>query len=128
VVSRWGRWAIVVLGVLGSVRPTDASSALLSSTPDPGATVPSPSRVVLQFNGRVETRQATVTLIGGPRQTRIQLVRPDAGDRPDLLIYPLPVLEPGPYRLEWKALSIDGQPTDGSLSFEVVAPGAAPRR
>ena len=56
--------------------------------------------------------------------TRIFLVKPRASDRPDVLIYPIPLLEPGRYRLEWKALSVDGHLTDGSFSFDIVAPDA----
>jgi methionine-rich copper-binding protein CopC len=84
--------------------------------------VTAPAQVLLRFNGRVEAGAATVLLAGGPRQTKIQLIIPQRSERPDVLIYALPPLEPGRYRLEWKALSIDGRPTDGHLSFDVVAP------
>jgi methionine-rich copper-binding protein CopC len=43
----------------------------------------------------------------------------------DMLIYTLPPLEPGSYRVEWKALSVDGHITHGVLKFEVAAPPAA---
>ena len=42
-----------------------------------------------------------------------------------MLIYTLPPLEPGPYRVEWKALSVDGHITNGVFKFNVGAPPAA---
>jgi len=115
---------VAVVLVLVATASASAHALLLESTPKADTAVTAPSQIVLRFNGRIETRLSAVTLIGGPRQTRIFLVKPRASDRPDVLIYPIPLREPGRYRLEWKALSVDGHLTDGSFSFDIVAPDA----
>jgi len=85
-----------------------------------------PSRLVLRFNGRLETGLSSVLLIGGPRQMRMLLLKNEAApEQPGMLIYTLPPLEPGRYRVEWRALSVDGHLTNGALKFEVVAPPVA---
>jgi len=78
-----------------------------------------------------ESRYAlsSVMLIGGLRQTRILLLKNEAPpERPDVLIYRLPTLEPGHYRVEWKAVSVDGHLTDGNLKFDVLPPASGPGR
>jgi len=103
-----------------------AHALLLESTPAGDTTVTAPSRLVLRFNGRLETSLSSVMLIGGPRQTRVLLIKNEATpEQHDMLIYTLPPLEPGSYRVEWKALSVDGHITNGVLKFEVAAPPAA---
>lgn len=105
-----------------------AHALLLDSTPKPNASVAAPPQVVLRFNGRIEAALSSVALVGGPRNAKILLLRPRRSERPDVLIYDLPSLEPGAYRIEWKALSVDGHLTDGVLKFTVVEPTARPAR
>ena len=109
--------AVAVVVLSGSAAL--AAGRLVESTPSDGAFVTAPTRIVLRFDGRINTHSSTVTLIGGPRKTKILLITPLASDRPDVLIYSLPQLESGRYRVEWKALSVDGHLTDGSLTFQV---------
>jgi copper resistance protein C len=115
--------ALVDLATASTVAP---HALLLESTPVADTVVIAPSRLVLRFNGRLESRLSSVMLIGGPRQTRVLLIKNEVTpEQRDMLIYTLPPLEPGRYRVEWKALSVDGHVTNGLLRFEVVAPSAA---
>jgi methionine-rich copper-binding protein CopC len=91
---------------------------LLESVPAAGETVTPPSHLVLRFNGRIEKRLSSVTLVG-PTGTMILLLRQESAP-PETLIYRLPGLNPGRYRAKWKVLSADGQITEGAVPFTVV--------
>jgi methionine-rich copper-binding protein CopC len=65
-----------------------------------------------------------VSLVG-PQRTIILPARQEIDAPPDTLIYPLPALEPGPYRARWKVLSADGHVTEGVLLFTVDGAAAA---
>jgi methionine-rich copper-binding protein CopC len=117
----------MTLLVLARAATVSPHALLLESTPAADRTVTAPSRLVLRFNGRLETGLSSVTLLGGPRQMRVLLIKNEATpEQRDMLIYTLPPLEPGRYRVEWKALSVDGHLTNGVLRFEVAAPSASP--
>jgi copper resistance protein C len=119
--------ALMTLLVLARAATVSPHALLLESTPAADTTVTAPSRLVLRFNGRLETGLSSVTLLGGPRQMRVLLIKNEATpEQRDMLIYTLPPLEPGRYRVEWKALSVDGHLTNGVLRFEVAAPSASP--
>jgi len=119
----------MTLLAFGGVGVASAHALLLDSTPKADTAVSAPPRLVLRFNSRIEARLSSVMLSGGPRQTRIPLRKNEAGlDQPDALVYRLPPLEPGHYRVEWKALSVDGHFTDGILRFDVVVPASASGR
>ena len=118
--------ALTTFLVLARAASVSAHALLLESTPAGDTTVTAPSRLVLRFNGRLETSLSSVMLIGGPRQTRVLLIKNEATpEQHDMLIYTLPPLEPGSYRVEWKALSVDGHITNGVLRFDVAAPPTA---
>ena len=112
--------SLLVVAVAATV--VSANTTLVSARPADGATVSAPARLVLRFNGRVETKGSTIVLAGGPRRTRVLLVTPDASAEPDVLAFKLPTLEAGRYRVEWTGLSVGGQPVVGGVSFEVVSP------
>jgi copper resistance protein C len=118
--------ALTTFLVLARAASVSPHALLLESTPAGDTTVTAPSRLVLRFNGRLETSLSSVMLIGGPRQMRVLLIKNEATpEQHDMLIYTLPPLEPGPYRVEWKALSVDGHITNGVLRFDVAAPPTA---
>jgi methionine-rich copper-binding protein CopC len=117
---QWGCAAgVASLVWLAPTPALQAHAILLESVPPAEASVPAPPRLVLKFNSRIEARLSSVTLIGGPRNTRVRLPSPRA-PHTDTLIYALPVLSPGQYRAEWKALSVDGHVTDGVVRFTVI--------
>ncbi len=95
---------------------------LLDSSPKPDEVTTAPGQLVLRFNGRIEGRLSSVVLIGGPRMTRIVLGTSGRSERADVMIYPLPSLAPGKYRVEWKAFSVDGHVTGGMLRFTIAGP------
>lgn len=124
-----GAIAWTVLLVFAAVAVASPHALLLDSTPRADTAVSAPPRLILRFNGRIEARLSSVMLIGGPRQTRILLLKNEAPlEQPDVLIHHLPTLEPGHYQVEWKALSVDGHLTNGILKFDVVPPASAPGR
>jgi copper resistance protein C len=110
---------IAPLLALGPVSVLYAHALLIDSVPKADASLPAPPQLVLKFNSRIEARLSSVLLVGGPRNTRVLLVNPDATAQ-DTLVYPLPELAAGQYRAEWKALSVDGHITDGVLRFTVI--------
>jgi methionine-rich copper-binding protein CopC len=119
---------LIQFGAIAFATTAAGHAILVDSTPKPGEETVSPAELVLRFNGRIEKRLAYVTLVGGPRNAKIPLVRSDPNAPPDALRFALPALESGVYRAEWKVLSVDGHLTDGVVGFRVVAPASeAPR-
>lgn len=97
-----------------------AHAIILESAPAQGSTGPSPRRLILRFNSRLEKPLCSVQLVG-PRQRGIALLRQEADARPDTLAYPLPALEPGEYQARWKVMAADGHVTEGTVLFTVTA-------
>src|SRR5689334_15536717 len=70
--------ALTTFLVLARVASVSPHALLLESTPAGDTTVTVPSRLVLRFNGRLETSLSSVMLIGGPRQMRVLLIKNEA--------------------------------------------------
>ena len=117
--------AVVVLSAIG-VRPAAAHNALLSTTPADGATVASmPTSVVLHFDlpsGRLGTSIAVLGPSGDIAAGDPQLVDGDVRQAVD------PGSPAGRYTVNWRVVSADGHPVQGSFSFSTAnrAPGSAP--
>ncbi len=109
-----------LVGVLALTAPiaSVAHPLLLESAPAAGATVSPPSRVVLRFNNRIETRLCRVGLVDEEGHRRDLAVVP--GDGVDRLVATTPALSPGRYRIEWQVLSADGHVVNGRFSFRVA--------
>jgi len=118
--------AAVALSLVALARPGDAQGhgIVIDSVPKHEETVAAPTRLIIRFNSRLEKRLCSVTLVG-PQQASVLLLRQESDAPPDTLIYPLPALAPGGYRVKWKVLAGDGHVTEGVLLFTVGA--AAPR-
>ena len=99
----------------------EAHAIILDSDPAHGASVPTPRRLVLRFNSRLEKPLCSVQLIG-PRQRSIALLRQEPDTTPDTLVYALPALEPGAYQARWKVMAADGHVTEGAVLFTVLGP------
>jgi methionine-rich copper-binding protein CopC len=97
---------IASLLTLGTCPDLAAHALLLESIPKAEASVP-------------EARMSSVLLVGGPRNTRVFLLMPEA-PAADTLVYSLPELAPGQYRAEWKVLSVDGLVNEGVVRFTVI--------
>ena len=115
---------VAILGIIwacsGPPPAAQAHAIILESTPAQGSTGPSPRRLVLRFNSRLEKSLCSVQLVG-PRQRGIALLRQEADAPPDTLAYPLPALEPGEYQARWKVMAADGHVTEGAVLFTVAA-------
>jgi methionine-rich copper-binding protein CopC len=102
----------------GAVADPAAHAIILASVPAAGeSTVSPPPYLVLRFNGRLEKRLSSVTLVGPPG---IPISLPEREAQPDTLAYRLPPLGPGPYQAKWKVLSTDGHITEGVVPFTVT--------
>jgi methionine-rich copper-binding protein CopC len=101
-----------------------AHSELTRSVPAPGAVLERPpGRIELHFTERVQVtalrlhRAATGREVPLPGRRSIREAQSEAVE--------LPPLDPGEYRVEWRALSGDGHTIGGSIGFRVAAPPAA---
>jgi hypothetical protein len=97
-------------------------AALVRSTPAPRAMLArAPERVRLWFNERLEPAFARVSVWDGQgRQIdrRDVLVGPED---PKALSVGIPALDPGPYTVRYRVLSVDGHVVEGSFRFTVRA-------
>jgi methionine-rich copper-binding protein CopC len=124
---RWMIGGIATAAV--ALASTAASHALLvDSIPKPDEVTTSPPELVLRFNGRIEKRLSSVTLVGGTGNTKVLLLASGTDGRPDTLRFALPALEQGIYHAEWKVLSVDGHFTGGVMRFTVVFRGSKTTR
>ena len=106
---------------LAAVSPAPGHAIIMASVPAADETVATPPPyLVLRFNGRLEDKFSSVTLVG-PKEATILLLRRETAD-PDTLIYRMPPLGPGRYQTKWRVLSTDGHITEGVLSFTVATP------
>jgi len=109
--------AAVLLGATAA----SAHSELSGSDPAEGARLArAPERLELRFNERVQVTAVTLRDAAG-RATRVSLP-PDTTPRAVERVA-APPLAPGPWRLEWRAISADGHPVSGTIRFSI---GPAP--
>lgn len=107
-------------------RPARAHALVVSSDPPAGARLAAaPERVVVRFNSRIDATRSRLALVPATRgaaaaaQTLPLEIAP-ATD-PTLLEAPCPPLAPGPWRLRWQVLAVDGHITRGDIAFEIAA-------
>lgn len=96
-----------------------AHAIVVSSQPAANAVVHGTTvEVVVRFNSRID-----------PVRSRLLLVRADGSSTtlelndtpsPDMLATTVGELAPGPYRLRWQVLAIDGHITRGDIPFTVA--------
>jgi len=73
---------------------------------------------VVRFDGLVDHRQATLTILQNGRAVRT--MRPSLNAAANVLSASTPRLPPGAYQLAWSVLSVpDGDRTEGSIAFTV---------
>ena len=122
---------LMILGMIGAcstgLLDAYAHAIILESTPRHEEALPSPKRLVLRFNSRLEKPLCSVQLVG-PRQKTIALLRQEPDSPADTLAYALPLLDPGAYQARWKVMAADGHVTEGIVLFTVIAPEPAGKR
>ncbi|WP_448190983.1 copper resistance CopC family protein [Azospirillum sp. sgz301742] len=100
--------------------PASAHAVVQEAHPADGAVVPPDTDVRLRFNSRIDHARSRLTLSSG--KANAVAVPPAADVPPDTLAARLNGLAPGPYRLQWQVLSVDGHITRGEIRFSVGAP------
>jgi methionine-rich copper-binding protein CopC len=110
--------ALLLSGV--GVTASLAHPILLASTPEAGSVVSRvPARIVLRFNNRVEKALCRVALVtSGGRATPLDVAAGEGSDAE--VVAAMPAIEPGTYKVEWRALSADGHFVSGSFSFRLA--------
>lgn len=115
------RLAVAVVLAALAATPAMAHSELRRSVPEQGAVLAAPpERIELTFNERVQLTALRLRRVGGgeialPDRRAIREAREENAR--------LPPLDPGEYRLEWRAISADGHPVGGVIGFSVAPPG-----
>jgi methionine-rich copper-binding protein CopC len=94
-----------------------AHSELRRSVPASGAVLAAaPERFELHFNERVQVTAIRLFRDGG---AEIPFPARRAIREAEAEILPAPALDPGAYRIEWRAISRDGHPVGGTIRFAV---------
>ena len=112
--------ALVLLALL-SVAPQVIAHAFLDhAAPAVGSTVRgSPNVVKIWFTQNLEPAFSTVRVLDKDgKQVDKKDKRVEASDR-TVMSVSLPPLQPGNYRVVWRALSVDTHVTEGDFTFEV---------
>ncbi|MFL5384059.1 MAG: copper resistance protein CopC [Longimicrobiaceae bacterium] len=120
----WISAALAAALVLASPMAARAHAGLASSAPAAGDTVAAaPRRLLLRFTEPVEAAQSGLVLLTWDGRA-VTLVPGRDPEDVAALEASLPALEPGGYRVQWRTLSADGHPVDGSFVFYVGGSGA----
>ena len=79
----------------------------------------SPTEIRLQFSEKIDPKLSQITLLdgkGNPIEGQL------SSDGEKTLVYKVPELKSGVYKVEWKVLSADTHVVDGSFRFSVAVP------
>jgi methionine-rich copper-binding protein CopC len=124
--------AICAVLTLSGAVTAFAHPRVVSAQPAVGGTVKTaPSEVTIRFNEKLESAFSSVVVRDS---TGKQVDKGDgAVDKKDRLLMrvSLQPLTPGTYKVEWRALSVDGHKVNGDFTFQVGEQGAGigmPRR
>jgi len=115
---------LTVLFLGAGMAPAQAHDALVSSSPRPGAVLPTaPSAVELDFTG-TPLPLGTQVLVVGPDGEQVSVGAAEIRDTAvvQALSEPLPA---GTFTVEWRSTSSDGHALTGALDFTVTA-GSTP--
>ncbi len=111
--------ASAVLVLSGAVAAF-AHAHLVRATPAVGGTVHTPpSEVTLRFSEKLEPKFSSVVVRDAAcKQVDKGDSTVDKADRKVIRVL-LPPLEPGVYKVEWKAMSTDTHKIDGNFTFKI---------
>jgi copper transport protein len=113
---------LFLLAVPGFSRTPTAPvhATLVSSEPAANSRLAaSPARVRLVYSEPVEGKLARVTLIAGAGAPLVLRAGADPRDVHAVIAPVSDALAPGSYRVEWRVVSADGHPVDGTFVFDV---------
>ena len=78
-----------------------------------------PKEIRLSFNEKIEARVSKVDVItSNGAKVDTEPVRADTKRSTDLVVN-LPALQPGRYRVQWRAISVDTHAIQGNFEFEI---------
>jgi len=102
-----------------AILPSAKHATLVSSEPAADSHLASPpTRVRLVYSEPIEGKLAKVTIV--PATAAPMVLRAGADPRDvHAVIAPVDALGPGTYKVEWRVVSADGHPVDGTFSFTV---------
>ena len=105
--------------LLGAPSTAFAHASLQSSTPASSSVLEeSPTAIVLDFDDAVEVAVASIQLFDSNGDI-VSLDAPRQGDDDSIVTASVPILDDGLYAVIWRVTSADGNPVDGSFSFQV---------
>lgn len=100
-----------------------AHPKLLSSSPADKSEGSAPAKIELKFSEKLTAQFSSANLImtgmPGHGAMKVNASVSGGGDDKAMVITPVSPLATGTYRLEWRAVSSDTHPVNGSLSFLV---------
>lgn len=96
-----------------------AHAILVHSTPKPNEVLAGPAlTLALTFNSRVDQARSSLVLEKADHSTSKVTISLDPGS-PEKLTGKVSSLTPGPYKLHWQVLAVDGHITRGEVPFQV---------
>lgn len=108
---------VLAVGLLAA-QPAVAHAVVVTSEPIAGAALAAaPARVTIRFNSRLDHGRSRLLLIGADGAQQTLAIRPDG--EPTVLEAPVAGLAPGPWRLRWQVLAVDGHITRGDIPFSL---------
>ena len=105
----------------GGAAPAAAHAIVLGSTPAAGSVVSGPDVALeVRFNCRIDPERSQLSLVSEDGRSRaLELSGPGTDGT---LAGRASGLAPGPYRLRWQVLAVDGHITRGDIAFRVAGP------
>jgi methionine-rich copper-binding protein CopC len=113
--------AAVFVLALWPLAQAAAHALVVASTPAADATIEGPDfDLHLQFSDRIDKKRSKLSVVSPSGQS--YPVAPLDVERADTLAGHVVGLPPGPYRLLWQVLAVDGHITRGEIPFTAAAP------
>jgi copper resistance protein C len=111
-----GALAALALGAASAV-PARGHAFLVESYPTKQQAVIKPlHRIKLVFSGKADALYSTVKLKDAKGAVVAEATQKEASRE---MVLPTPVLEPGPYHIHYRILSVDGDVVEGKVDFTV---------
>lgn len=108
--------AVLVAATVGAA----AHAHLKASAPAAGAKVAAPAEIDLAFSEGVDPKFTGVAVTDpGGASVPTGPARTGSGGGATLAVPLIGAPAPGPYRVDWHALAVDGHRTEGSFTFTV---------